>query len=894
MSKSKNNSRSLNERLIASELSYRRLFEAAHDGIIIIELDTGKITDVNPFLTELLSFSREEILGKTVAELSPANDIVSNKAMLARLQKEGRVRYDDLPLQTKDGRSVAVEFVCNVYQAGDEKVIQCNVRDITLRRKMEEDLRESEEQFRTMFTSAGAGIAISTPQGRFLQVNQAYCQMLGYTEEELVQRDFMSITHPDDLTLNIKLRDEILEGKRKHFVMEKRYIKKGGEIVWTRHSVSAARTVNGKIETFIVIAEDITEQKLAEVKLRESEHRFSSAFEYAPIGVCLIGIDGKYLKVNRALCEILGYSEAELLSRSVFDVTHPEDIGLSKEKLRRFLADEIQTYQVDKRYIHKEGRTVLALLNVSIVRDGLNHPLYLIVQVQDVSERKRTEARFRRLVDSNVQGVIFWNKKGEITNGNDAFLKMTGYTRDDLKGGLINWAAMTPPEYAKLDERALEEIAATGICTLYEKEWFRKDGSRVPILLASAIFEDNSSEGLAFVLDLTEQKKTEEKLRQSLKMQTIGTLAGGIAHDFNNFLTIIQMQTHLVKSRGKLSSDQLKYVEIIDNATQRSSALTRQLLLFSRKQTMQLRDLNLNESVDQLGNMIRRSIGEDIELQLKLSEGPLFIRGDSSMLDQVLMNLAVNARDAMPKGGKLIIETSSVDFDKKSSAQIPKARAGSFVCLSLTDTGCGIPKENLPKIFEPFFTTKEVGKGTGLGLATVFGIVQQLNGWVNVYSEVGRGSNFRVYFPLLAASSLPASDSIPATSKPGGNETILYVEDDEFLSTAVCEILSQLGYEVLAARNSAEALEIWKARSKEIHLLLTDLVMPGKMSGKDLGEQLLRENPKLKVIFSSGYSAEIAGKDFHLQEGANFLTKPFEAHKLARVVRDCLDKRVEK
>jgi PAS domain S-box-containing protein len=547
---------------------------------------------------------------------------------------------------------------------------------------------------------------------------------------------------------------------------------------------------------------------------------------------------------------------------------------------------------MEKRYLKKNGDTVWTRHSVSAARTVNGKVETFIVIAEDISERKRMEARFRRLVDSNVQAVLFWNEQGEVIGGNDAFLGIVGYTREDLEAGRIKWREMTPPEYIYLDQRAGEELAATGISQLYEKEWVRKDGSRVPVLIGNARFEDNSNEGVSFALDLTERKKVEEQLRLSQKMESIGTLAGGIAHDFNNFLTIIQMQTHLFKSSGSLTPDQLKYIDIIDTTAQHSSALTRQLLLFSRKQTTQLRDLDLSKSINEMGNIIRRTIGEDIELQLKLSSLPLFIHGDAGMVDQVLMNLVVNSRDAMPKGGKLIIETSSVDFDEKTSKQVPKARAGSFVCLSVTDSGCGIPKENISKIFEPFFTTKEVGKGTGLGLATLFGIIQQLGGWVNVYSEVGQGTTFRVYLPRLATYSHQTSNPTQNASKLGGNETLLYVEDDEFLRNAVCEILSQLGYRVLAAKDSAEALEIWKKHTAEIRLLLTDLVMPGKISGKELGDHLLKENPKLKVIFSSGYSVEIAGKDFNLEEGANFLTKPFEAHKLARTVRDCLDKRL--
>jgi two-component system cell cycle sensor histidine kinase/response regulator CckA len=253
------------------------------------------------------------------------------------------------------------------------------------------------------------------------------------------------------------------------------------------------------------------------------------------------------------------------------------------------------------------------------------------------------------------------------------------------------------------------------------------------------------------------------------------------------------------------------------------------------------------------------------------------------------MNLAVNSRDAMPGGGKLVIETSAADFDTLTAAQSAKIRPGSFVCLGLSDTGCGIPPENLSRIFEPFFTTKDVGKGTGLGLATVFGIVQQHHGWVDVYSEIGLGTTFRIYLPRVAETSRPGKEQSPPAALRGGHETILLVEDDPHVRSSFRKALAQLGYHVLEAASATGALEIWKQQPAGIHLLLTDLVMPGGMTGKKLGEQLLNENPGLKVIYVSGYSAEVAGKDFPLQEGVNFLTKPFQAQKLAQTIRKCLD-----
>jgi PAS domain S-box-containing protein len=388
------------------------------------------------------------------------------------------------------------------------------------------------------------------------------------------------------------------------------------------------------------------------------------------------------------------------------------------------------------------------------------------------------------------------------------------------------------------------------------------------------------------------RKQLEDQFRQSQKMESIGQLAGGVAHDFNNILAVIQMQSDLLKGSQGLTAEQSEFADEIGVTVERAAALTRQLLLFSRREVFQPRDLDLSETVTSTAKMLRRVLGENVQMQLKLAPQPLFINADPGMMDQVLLNLSVNARDAMPNGGQLVIETFGLELDEFAAAQSAQARPGSFVCLSVSDSGCGIPPEILPKIFEPFFTTKEVGKGTGLGLATVFGIAQQHQGWVAVYSEVGHGTTFRVYLPRLAGNADRTAAPSAVTARRGGGETVLLVEDDPSLRVSVRKSLSQLGYRILEAPTGIKALEVWKQNRDEIRLLLTDLVMPDGMTGKDLAQRVLGENPDLKVIYMSGYSAEVVGKDFPLKEGDNFLTKPFQASKLARTIREKLDAKI--
>jgi len=419
----------------------------------------------------------------------------------------------------------------------------------------------------------------------------------------------------------------------------------------------------------------------------------------------------------------------------------------------------------------------------------------------------------------------------------------------------------------------------------------KSDGTVVTFEDTSSFVELRGKPSLLLGLfrDVTVQKRLEEQLRQSQKMDAIGQLAGGVAHDFNNILTIIHGHASLLLAGSTLTGSSARSAQQIGQAAERAAGLTRQLLTFSRRQVMQPRRLDMNEVVSNMTKMLSRILGEDISLQLNYFPQPALIEADAGMMEQVLLNLAVNSRDAMPKGGQLSIRISVVEVDGRHVIQHPEAHPGPFVCLDATDTGCGIAAENLRRIFEPFFTTKEVGKGTGLGLATVYGIVKQHQGWIEVESEIGQGTGFRVFIPCSGLKA-ETPDEQPAQKAPrGGTETILVVEDEAPVRELVCNLLAGHGYNILQAESGLKALEVWRECKDRIDLLLTDLVMPDRVNGRELAEKLWVERPKLKVIFTSGYSADVVGKDFVLRGGLNYLQKPYHPHKLALVVRDCLD-----
>jgi two-component system, cell cycle sensor histidine kinase and response regulator CckA len=394
---------------------------------------------------------------------------------------------------------------------------------------------------------------------------------------------------------------------------------------------------------------------------------------------------------------------------------------------------------------------------------------------------------------------------------------------------------------------------------------------------------------LGLFRDVTAQKRLEEQLRQSQKMEAIGQLAGGVAHDFNNILTVISGHASLLQAAGTLTEAAARSAQQISQAAERAASLTRQLLTFSRRQVMQPQRLDMNEAVSNMTKMLGRILGEDIALQLNYWPQPALVQADASMMEQILLNLAVNSRDAMPKGGQLAIHISMHDVHEGHLIHHPEARTGRFVCLTATDTGCGIAHENLRRIFEPFFTTKEVGKGTGLGLATVYGIVKQHQGWIEVESEPGMGTRFKVFLPASADSGPPAEEKPNEPAVRGGTETILVVEDEAPVRDLVCSLLAGYGYTVLRAESGVKALDIWRQSGEQIDLVLTDLVMPERLNGRELAEIFWAERPGLKVIFTSGYSADVVGREFVLRRGLNYLQKPYHPQKLAMTVRECLD-----
>ena len=494
-------------------------------------------------------------------------------------------------------------------------------------------------------------------------------------------------------------------------------------------------------------------------------------------------------------------------------------------------------------------------------------------------ERQRAESEMQNLAtfaQLNPNPAMELAPDGTVTYFNDAALKLA------LSTGHQNPRALLPADINDLVQNCLRTAQSK------LRHETRMDGRT----LSWSFHPVAASRGVhCYVEDITERLDLEAQFRHAQKMDSIGQLAAGVAHDFNNMLTVIQGHAGMQLARPDLPPETKESAQAVLFASERAASLTRQLLMFSRKNVMQQTLLDVREVVGHLSKMLRRLLGETITLEFQPPEKLPLIQGDVGMIEQVLMNLSVNARDAMPKGGKLSIGVGVVEIDAGYVQAHPEARSGRFLSLRVTDTGCGMDASTMSRIFEPFFTTKEVGKGTGLGLATVYGIVKQHEGWIEVASQVGKGSTFALYFPARSDPvGVRQTESVLTTRVRGGSETVLVVEDEPVLRNLAQVILKECGYRVLEARSGVEALEVWRRHPGAIDLLLTDVVMPEGMSGMDLAQKLLPAQPSLKIIFASGYSMDELDTDFIRQGHALFLQKPYNHVTLARVVRECLDK----
>jgi PAS domain S-box-containing protein len=885
--------------LHASEEKYRELVENANS--IILRMDvTGKINFFNEFAQRFFGYEEEEILGENVVG-----------TIVPPYESTGRdlhIMIQDIGLNPKsyanninenirrNGERVWIAWTNRpVYgKSGKLSEIMCVGNDITESKKAEDLLRLAEEKYRNIFENSIMGIFQTTPEGRYLKANRELAWMLGHeSPEEMIalvtdigQQQYV---HPED---RIRLK-ELYKCLGVVHRFETEMYRKDGARMWISLNGRVVKGEEDKTLYYEGTIEDITRRKQAETALRESESKFRDFTEKSLAGVYLLHGDGTVKYVNARCAEIFKYKVEEVIDiLNVKEVIFSEDWPIVKESMRKRMSGELPSHHYEFRIVtkNKDMRYVEAYSSITMYK---GKPAVLGT-ILDITERKQaeealkeSERRYRELINLLPLTVAEFNKDGYVTLINHYGMEKYGITWEDIDRGLKGFQGVIPEEQERaklISEGALKGERIEG----REFTAVKKDGSTFPVLTYFCpISRNGDHQGcLAITIDITEHKQLEEQLHHAQKMQSIGTLAGGIAHDFNNLLTTILGCGQLLKLKVDCCGKAGAYLDRIMEAAESAAQLTQNLLTFGRKHSAKPIVVDPNMMVDKIEKMAKRTIGENIALKVIYGLSNSRIMADVNQMEQVLLNIIINARDAMPEGGELTIRTENAQLNEDFTEQHGGGgKPGKYAKISIQDSGIGMDGKTMDRIFEPFFTTKEVGKGTGLGLSIVYGIIRKHNGYVTVSSEPGRGTKVDVYLPFTDAASETSTVASDLVNLEKGNETILIAEDDPLMLNMLKAILIEGGYGIIEAVDGEDALQKYLQYKEKIEMVILDVMMP-KKNAKDVFEVIKVMDPFQKILFISGYTPEDIDKSGIFKENFNLIKKPFLPDYLLKKVRE--------
>jgi PAS domain S-box-containing protein len=905
------------EELRHSEKQYRLLFHENPNPMWVFDMESLAILEVNEVAVQHYGYSRDEFLRLTMADLR-VPDKKENGGGEEKFEMHAHNTHGHIwRHRRKAGDMIEVEVVWSPMAFQGKFAALAMATDVTERRRAEHRdaiFSKLNHRLGTATTAIEVAQIISDAASSLFEWDHFSLNM--YSTERSKFASLLNLTiaggqpvrnappeEKDELMLRvIKTGSELVGNSSSNGYFASGLfvpVLRGAGAIGVLSVQSRNPGTYGKcdLETLEMLAGEcsgVLERVRVEEALHESQRRFRDIFENSPDAIFVEDLNGNVLDVNLAASQLHGVPREQLIGKNAIDhLIAPKQREQARRDFEKLASGKIT--RIEGESLTMSGRVVPVEIRANIVQ--YQGKMALLLHVRDMTERRATqtallssETLFRSVWENSADGMRLTDENGLIVAVNEAFCELVGLRQEELEGKVFTIIYAATENVQGMLEQYRNNYLTHEVDHTREYHYTLHNGREVILEVNNSFIELHGQPQLTLSLfrDITAQRRLEEQFRQAQKMEAIGQLAGGVAHDFNNILTVIQGHASLLAG-AKLSELEAKSANQIVQAAARAAGLTRQLLTFSRRQLIQPKRLDMNKIVGNMTNMVGRLLGEDIALQLNYCQAPPIVEADAGMMEQILLNLAVNARDAMPKGGQLGIRITVTDINDDYVASHPDARKGSFICISVSDTGTGIAPENLSRIFEPFFTTKEIGKGTGLGLATVYGIVKQHQGWIQVDSHVGRGTAFRIFLPRVSAECVVNEKPTTAITVRGGNESILLVEDERPVRELVARVLERYGYKIFQADNGTEALEIWGKTRDKIKLVLTDLVMPNNMNGRELAEKLWSEEPDLKVIFTSGYSADIVGKDFKIQSDLNFLQKPYQPQVLALAIRRCLD-----
>ena len=783
--------------------------------------------------------------------------------------------------------------------SGNSGILEGTVQDITERKHTERQLQESEERWKFALEGAGAGVWDWNIRTDKVYFSEKWIEMLGYHKDEILgnPEEWYKMVHPDDRKEHYADIQKVIAKQEKYFSNELRVQTKNGSYKWIlAQGMITSWDKENKPVRMIGTYTDITERELAKQALQESERYYRAMLNQLNESVMVIDQNYKITDVNQKVLATYDYKTEEIKGKHCYEVTHGYKQPCDKEGELCPLPDVFRTGKPANclhKHIIKGKQIIWVDIVVAPFKDSNGKITHVIHSTRDISELMLAQEELSKLtvaIEQSPASVVITDSKGNIEYVNPKFTEVTDYTFEEVKGRNPN--VLKSGEHPAKYYKKLWETITKG--NTWHGEFHNKKKNGELFWEEATIGPITNEKGeithfIALKEDITERKDLAQKLAQSQKLESIGQLAGGVAHDFNNLLTIINGYSTIILSKLNEDDPIRKDIKEIFNAGERAGHLTQQLLAFSRKQIIRPQIVNFNNLISEMEKMLNRLIGEDIILTTKLDKKLSYIKVDPGQIDQVIMNLAVNARDAMPEGGHLTIETTNKTIDNTYSRQHLNAYPGDYVMLSVTDTGTGMNEKTKAKIFEPFFTTKEEGKGTGLGLSTVYGIIKQNNGYIWVYSEPGIGTTFKIYLPVIEGMDKSNNNkSLSFKDSYSGTETILVTEDSEKIRELTAKILKEKGYKILKAANGKEALKIIETNNDPIDLIVTDVIMP-QMGGQKLVKKIRKINKSIKVIYISGYTDDAISRHGILDESFPFLNKPFNPKDLLKIVRETLD-----
>lgn len=883
--------------MLIHEDYFKNIFNTVREAILVLD-DQMRVLSANRSFFTIFKVDAANTIGSLLYDLGNGQWDIPHLRMLLEEILPNNDTVDNYEIEhvfESIGRKTMLLNACKIAEKNNALlIILLAIEDITEHKQLEDLLTDSEERYRRIFETASDGIVLlEKNEGRIIHANQAVEKMLGYAEDEYIGKNLKDIgVSLDTSDFSMLMQDLDMSGIINYVDVEVK-TKSGQSIDADIYLVDRATLAQCNIR-------DVTKRKSVNEELRKSEERFRQIAESAEEWIWEVNSDGLYTYASQVVELILGYKPEEIVGKMHFFDLFPSD---TREQMKKEAFDVFATKRAFTKYVnsnsHKNGGIIIMETSAAPILDGNGDLLgYRGVDV-DITERKQMEKDLQTALvkahdkQTMTEAIMASMGEGLSIQDTDFIIIYQNQVQKDLIGDHIG-------EHCYMAYEQLDHVCEgcpvamayrDGGIHMTERAVTTGKGTLHVEITASPLrdIQGNIVAGIELVRNVTDQKKLEDQLRHAQKMEAVGTLAGGIAHDFNNMLNVIMGYSSMVLDELE-ADDPLKIkIHQVLIAAERAANLTRQLLIFSRKQVIDVCPVNINESIVGIKNMLSRIIRENIDFTLNIAASPLVVMADAGQIEQVLMNLATNACDAMPEGGKLTIGTGLVEMDEDHVAAYGYGKPGTYAIIRVSDTGHGMDAETMTKIFDPFFTTKDIGKGTGLGLAISYGIIKNHDGYIKVYSEPGQGTLFKIYLPLSEKEASTVKKAAADFPVRGGNETILVAEDEASVREVSTIVLESFGYSVITAEDGEDAITKFMENRERISLVILDMIMP-KKNGKEVGETVRNVSPRTKILFSSGYMLEMFKPTELNESGFDFIHKPVTPKDLLKKVREILDR----